>query len=118
MLQIIHSLQLIADGPIDSLWIENMNSLLDENRKLCLRSGEVIRICPNTSLFFEVLDLRYATPATISRCGIINMEASSIGWRSFIRKWCLDKAAVWCKEQEDLILELFDWIVPHVSEIK
>lgn len=97
------------------MWIENMNSLLDENRKLCLRSGEIIRICPKTSLFFEVQSLQYATPATISRCGIINMEASSIGWRSFVHKWCKDSSSVWSVNNEDLILELFDWIVPHVS---
>lgn len=103
------------DGPIDSLWIENMNSLLDENRKLCLRSGEIIRICQKTSIFFEVMDLRFASPATISRCGIINMEASSIGWRSYVLKWCNDKASVWTLNNEDLIIELFDWIVPHVS---
>lgn len=109
------SFQLIIDGPIDSLWIENMNSLLDENRKLCLRSGEIIRICQKTSIFFEVQDLRYATPATISRCGIINMEASSIGWRAFVCKWCQDKSAVWSTSHVDVILELFDWIVPHVS---
>ena len=92
-----------------------MNSLLDENRKLSLRSGEIIRICPKTTLFFEVLDLRYATPATISRCGIINMEASSIGWRAFMLKWLQDKQSVWSKENERLIMGLFDWIVPHVS---
>lgn len=92
-----------------------MNSLLDDNRKLCLRSGEIIRICQKTTIFFEVQDLQYATPATISRCGIINMEASSIGWPSFVYKWCKDTASVWSTNNEPLILELFNWILPHVS---
>lgn len=92
-----------------------MNSLLDENRKLCLRSGEIIKISGKTSIFFEVQDLLYATPATITRCGIINMEAASIGWRAFVAKWCKDKSSLWSTNNEPLILELFDWILPHVS---
>jgi len=56
---------------VDPEWVENLNSVLDDNKLLTLPNGERLNLPPNVRIMFEVQDLKYATLATVSRCGMI-----------------------------------------------
>ncbi|VDL72361.1 unnamed protein product [Nippostrongylus brasiliensis] len=62
---------IIFDGDVDPEWVENLNSVLDDNKLLTLPNGERLAIPPNVRIIFEVADLKYATLATVSRCGMV-----------------------------------------------
>ncbi|KAF1789121.1 P-loop containing nucleoside triphosphate hydrolase [Phytophthora cactorum] len=93
------------DGPVDAVWIENMNTVLDDNKKLY---DERMR------MVFETEDLEEASPATVSRVGMVFLEAKVLGWEVLARTWLHTRLPVAFNAHSEYLEESFRWIVPPI----
>uniref|UniRef100_W5L8L0 Dynein axonemal heavy chain 17 n=1 Tax=Astyanax mexicanus TaxID=7994 RepID=W5L8L0_ASTMX len=100
---------IVLDGDIDPMWIESLNTVMDDNKVLTLASNERIPLNPTMRLVFEISHLRTATPATVSRAGILYINQADLGWNPPVSSW-IDKREIQ-SEKANLTI-LFDKYLP------
>lgn len=105
---------IVLDGDIDPMWIESLNTVMDDNKVLTLASNERIALTKEMRLLFEIANLRTATPATVSRAGILYINPQDLGWNPFVASWINTRQ----NESEKSILNvLFEKYVPPMLDV-
>uniref|UniRef100_A0A8B9HXB2 Dynein, axonemal, heavy chain 11 n=1 Tax=Astyanax mexicanus TaxID=7994 RepID=A0A8B9HXB2_ASTMX len=77
----------VLDGDIDPMWIESLNTVMDDNKVLTLASNERIPLTASMRLLFEISHLRNSTPATVSRAGILYINLQDLSWNMYVNSW-------------------------------
>ncbi|KAI8520697.1 hypothetical protein Bbelb_004510 [Branchiostoma belcheri] len=91
---------LCLDGPLNAGWADNFSSVLDNDNTFHLPNGDRLPLSDNVRLLFETTELKFASPATISRAGIVYMDKNVLGWRPIAQACTKDRYGYhecgWC----------------------
>ena len=111
----------ICDGDIDPEWIESLNSVLDDNHLLTMPNGERIKFSSNVNFIFESHDLQFASPATVSRMGMIFLSEEDVDIRSLVTSWLRrqrqelqPRLSGW---MDEFFYQALDWVLQANAEV-
>jgi dynein heavy chain 2 len=111
---------IVNDGDIDPEWVESLNSVLDDNHLLTLPNGERINFGSNINFIFETHEMKYASPATVSRLGMIFLSEEDVDIGRITKTW-LDKQDEKLRNSlsswlEDIFMKSLDWTLQRQEQ--
>lgn len=90
---------------------------LCEDKDTLWTAGEIIAMQGLMNMIFEVQDLAVASPATVSRCGMVYVQPSLLGWRPVLSSWMVGIPDGVTDELRKMIVDLFEWLIPPTLRI-
>ena len=103
----------VLDGDIDAVWIESMNTVMDDNKVLTLVSNERIPLSAAMRMVFEIHTLKNATPATVSRAGILYINDTDVGYEPYMLSWLKTRTV---ELEKKCLSELFERYVGKIVD--
>ena len=112
---------IVCDGDIDPEWVESLNTVLDDSHLLTLPSGERINFGSNVNFIFETNNLRFASPATVSRMGVLYLSEEDVDVKRLVNTWLrkqdiakVPKLGTWI---EDYFYKGLSWILKREESL-
>ncbi|XP_078034863.1 dynein axonemal heavy chain 7 [Augochlora pura] len=105
---------MVFDAPLKDAWVESLYTVLDANKVLHLTSGEKIYITNSVSIIFETTSIVEASPAFLSRCGVVYVESQFLHWRSHVKTHIYNHNIY--NGYEEILYSLIDWAIDPVLQ--
>jgi dynein heavy chain len=108
---------IVLDGDVDAVWVEDMNSVMDDNKLLTLSNGDRIRLRNYCKLLFEVSNLVWASPATVSRCGMVYIDPDLLGFEPYFLSWKNKYTKDKDPEVDEMFMEFYQKYIKYLVEL-